>query len=268
MTGTRSHGGVPVERLREPLPTRVQDTPDLPAAYHAALERGLGALGLDLPASARAAIDGHVRLLLTWTRSINLTAIRDPEAAAIAHVVDSIAAVPLLRRAGVDRFLDLGSGGGFPGLPLAVALPVAEALLVEPVAKKARFLEVAAGAADLTGVVHVAPRRAESLVHESRRRGGWPAVTARAVAATAELVELAFPLLRDGGILVAWKRGDLDTELAAAARAIGALGGGTLEVVDVAVPGLEGHRLVVATRRGRVPDAYPRDPAARRRRPW
>jgi 16S rRNA (guanine527-N7)-methyltransferase len=93
-------------------------------------------------------------------------------------------------------------------------------------------------------------------------------VTARAVATAADLVELAFPLLEPGGILMAWKRGDLDAELGAARRAIDALGGGTVEVRDVAVKDLPGHRLVVATRRGDVPAAYPRDPAARRRRPW
>jgi 16S rRNA (guanine527-N7)-methyltransferase len=88
------------------------------------------------------------------------------------------------------------------------------------------------------------------------------------VTRTADLVELAFPLLRPGGILIAWKRGDLEEDLGAARRAIAALGGGTLAVQDVDVPGLDGHRLVVATRTGRVPDQYPRDPANRKRRPW
>ena len=88
----------------------------------------------------------------------------------------------------------------------------------------------------------------------------WPA--------SPELVELAFPLLEPGGCLVAWKRGDLDAELAAAERAIDALGGGSIEVRPVAVDGLDGHRLIVATSRGRVPPGYPRDPGARKRRPW
>ena len=93
-------------------------------------------------------------------------------------------------------------------------------------------------------------------------------MTARAVAATAELVELAFPLLERGGVLVAWKRGDLTAELDAAHRAAAALGGGSLQVLDVTATGLEGHRLVLATRTGTVPPAFPRDPAVRRRRPW
>jgi 16S rRNA (guanine527-N7)-methyltransferase len=84
----------------------------------------------------------------------------------------------------------------------------------------------------------------------------------------ADLVELSFPLLEIGGSLVAWKRGEIDGELAAARRAIDALGGGRLDVTDVPVDGLVGHRLVVATTSGPVQAAFPRDPAVRRRRPW
>jgi 16S rRNA (guanine527-N7)-methyltransferase len=257
-----------MDRPREPLPTRVEDTPTLPAAFDDALEAGLMALSLVLTPEARRAIEGHARLLLAWTTSINLTAIRDPAAVALAHVIDSLSAVPLLREHGIDRFIDLGSGGGYPGLPLAAVIPARRALLLEPVSKKAGFLVTAATATGQAGVVEAAPIRAEALAGDARHRGRWPAVTARAVGSLAELVELAFPLLGPGGVLVAWKRGDLVAELTAAERAIAALGGGSLATRDVDVPGLDGHRLVVATGRGRVPAAYPRDPAARKRRPW
>ena len=93
-------------------------------------------------------------------------------------------------------------------------------------------------------------------------------MTARAVASTGDLVELAFPLLAPGGILVAWKRGDLTEDRRAALSATRALGGGTIQVLDVGLPGLGGHCLLIATRTGQVPDAYPRDPGARKRRPW
>jgi len=259
-----------LDRRREPLPTRVQDTPDLPAAYEAALRRGLDDLGLELPEAARAAIDGHIRLLLAWTPAINLTAIRDPAAVALGHVVDSLTGLAWLRAWGIERLLDLGSGGGFPGLPLAAAESSLDVTLLEPVAKKARFLTPVVEATGLAGRVGVVALRAEDLVRDPDQRGRWPAIAARAVAATADLVELAFPLLAAGGSLIAWKRGDLATELAAANRAIEALGGGSIDVVEVRVGGLRDHRLVVATRApaGRVPDGYPRDPAARRRRPW
>jgi 16S rRNA (guanine527-N7)-methyltransferase len=257
-----------VDRLREPLPTRVESTPDLPPAYAVALEDGLASLAINLPPAARAAIDGHARLLLAWTTAINLTAIRDPGAVAVAHVVDSLTAVPVLRERGVTRFVDLGSGGGYPGLPLAAVLPAERALLLEPIAKKAAFLAVAAAATGLDPTVEAAAVRAEALAADPRHRGRWPAVTARAVAGLADLVELAFPLLAPGGCLVAWKRGDIAAELTAAERAIDALGGGSVIVRPVDVAGLDGHRLVIATARGRVPPAYPRDPSMRRRRPW
>ena len=257
---------------REPLPTRVQDTPRLPASYDDALVRGLVDLGLDddlgRDPAFRAAIDGHVRLLLAWTRHINLTAIRDPSAVATVHVLDSLSALPWLRGRDAGRILDLGSGGGYPGLPLAAALPGTAFTLVEPIAKKSRFLRAVVKATGLADRVTVLTARAEALAAEPGRRGTWSVVTARAVASVADLVELSFPLLAPGGSLVAWKRGDLSTELAAARRAIDALGGGALEVHDVTVAGLTDHRLAIATRTGVVPDGYPRDPTARRRRPW
>jgi 16S rRNA (guanine527-N7)-methyltransferase len=257
-----------VHSPREPLPTRVEETPPLPAAYHDALAAGLTALPFTLVPAARAGIDGHVRLLLAWTSAINLTGIRDPAAVALAHVVDSLTASAVLRDRGIDRFVDIGSGGGFPGLPLAAAGPAARALLLEPIRKKAAFLSTAIAAIGFGATVEASPVRAEALAADARHRGRWPAVTARAVASLAELVELAFPLLEPGGILVAWKRGDLDAEWAAAERAVTALGGGALERHPVDVPGLEGHCLVIATARGPVPSAYPRDPAVRKRRPW
>jgi 16S rRNA (guanine527-N7)-methyltransferase len=246
----------------------VRDLPLLPATYGKAVDAGLRSLELELPAAARAAIDDHVRLLFAWTYAINLTAIRDPAEIALAHVVDSLSAVPLLRARRVEAVLDIGSGGGYPGLPVAAALPGLRATLVEATAKKARFLTVAAEAMGLVPRVTVVAERAEALARDPAQRARWPAITVRAVAAMAELVELAVPLLEPGGDLIAWKRGEIRAELDAAARAIDALGGGALAVHDVPVEGLVGHRLVVATTNGDVPASYPRDPAARRRRPW
>jgi 16S rRNA (guanine527-N7)-methyltransferase len=253
---------------REPLPTRVEDTPPLEPAYARALDEGLASLGIQIDAAARTAIDGHVRLLLAWNTAINLTAIRDPERVAVGHVVDALSALPVLRGNGADRFVDLGSGGGYPGLPLAVALPARHALLVDSVGKKVRFLEAAIAATGLTGTVEARNGRAEALAADPAQRGSWPAVTARAVAPLAELVELAFPLLQRGGVLVAWKRGELAGELDAAARAMAELGGGELQLADAGTPLLAGHRLVVARCLGTSPARFPRDPAQRRRAPW
>jgi 16S rRNA (guanine527-N7)-methyltransferase len=262
-----------LERRREPLPTRVKDTPPLPPAYDAALTSGLAALRIPLSRDARTAIDGHVRLLLAWTEAINLTAIREPAAVAVGHVVDSLTGRDLIAGLVPRRLLDLGSGGGFPGIPLAASLrddePDLQVTLLEPIGKKARFLQNAVDATGLERTIRVDTARAEDLARGANR-SAWDVVTARAVGTTADLVELAFPLLAPRGTLIAWKRGDITDELTAANRAVDELGGGSVRVVDVAAPGLDGHRLVAITRSTTrtVPSAYPRDPAARKRRAW
>jgi 16S rRNA (guanine527-N7)-methyltransferase len=262
-----------LDRPRQPLPTRVEDLPPLSPAFGDALDAGLLELGLQLTLRARSIITAHARLLVAWNAAINLTAIRDPAAIATRHIIDSLAAVRVLqeRRVGrvrVDGILDLGSGGGYPGIPLAAVLPVRRALLVDSVGKKADFLAAAVAATGLGPRVAVANERAESLARDPRHRERWPAVMARAVGALDELVELSFPLLVPHGALIAWKRGDIEDEIDAARRALASLGGGRIDVVPVAVTGLAEHRLVVVSKRGRTADGFPRDPASRRRRPW
>ena len=155
-----------------------------------------------------------------------------------------------------------------PGLPLAIALPAERALLVDSIGKKARFLATAVAGLDLADRVQVAAVRAETLAADSRHRGRWPAVTARAVAALPELVELAFPLLATGGLLVAWKRSEIGEERNRAVPALAALGGGTLDVLPTGAAGSSGHVLVVCRKTGRTPAGWPRTPAERVRHPW
>jgi 16S rRNA (guanine527-N7)-methyltransferase len=246
----------------------VEDLPDLPAAYTAALDTGLSDLGLALPAPARRRIDDQARLLLTWNSAINLTAIREPAEVARLHVLDSLTSTGVLRGRAIDAFVDIGSGGGYPGMPVACALPARTALLVESVGKKARFLETAARAIGMDRVVRVAAERAEDVARDRLHRENWPAVLARAVGDLGELVELAFPLLEPGGILVAWKRRDIADEMRRGERAAESLGGGSIEVVDTGVSSLRDHRLVLVTKTGRTGGEWPRNRALRLRCPW
>jgi len=147
-------------------------------------------------------------------------------------------------------------------------LPAEQALLVESIRKKASFLETAVAATGLAPTVEVAAVRIEDLAADPRQREGWQAVVARAVAPLPELVELSFPLLAQGGSLVAWKSDDSDEELEAGRRAVAGLGGGRIRTVGGVSPGRPDHHLVVATKRGATGAAYPRQPAARARRPW
>lgn len=255
------------DRRRAPLPTRVDDLPPLPPEYDRTLERGLAELGLSIDDRAREACATQARLLLAWSPAINLTAITDPDQIALRHVVDSLAAVPLLAVRGEGlRICDIGSGAGYPGLPIAAALRDSQVLLVESTGKKARFLETAVAATDLAARVSVMTGRAEALAREVRAgiAAAFDVVTARAVGDLAELVELAFPLLRIGGALIAWKRGDFAPELATAKRALEALGSGRIEAHEVAAAGLESHVLLVVEKREPTPATFPRDPARRR----
>ena len=258
-----------LEPRREPLPTRVEDVPDLPAAAIHALDAGLAALDLELTPDARHAIEGHARLLLAWTDRHQPDG--DPRSGG--------------RRDGPRRRQSHGgrgpsrpaaSIGSWTSVP-AAGIPACPSRPPSPPNGRSSWIP--------------SPRRSASSRPSSRRpasRTGSrrppsaprPSPPTRA---TADAGPRSRPApsprspswsswrsrcSRPGGVLVAWKRGDLADEVAAAQRAMTALGGGTLEGEPVLAPGLEGHVLVVVTRRGRVPDAYPRDPGARRRRPW
>ena len=274
----------------DPLPTEALGLPGLGDEFAAILERGLLSLDLSLTTGAAEAIDAQARLLLAWNAHINLTAIRTPDAIARLHVLDSLSAVPVLRGLIGDRLgdtpaiLDLGSGGGYPGLPLAVALPAGRLSMVDSVAKKVRFLEVVAQAASRAMAddpaeiaIGAVAARAEQLAADEHR-ASWDVVTVRAVGTIAEVAELGMPLLRRGGLLVCWKRervrgdatgspaADLAQEVRDAQPLIVALGGDDVEVVPVDRAGLTGHRLVIVRKARPTPRQYPRLPADRRRR--
>ncbi|MET1231839.1 MAG: 16S rRNA (guanine(527)-N(7))-methyltransferase RsmG [Candidatus Limnocylindrales bacterium] len=283
---------------RAPLPTDPNLCPPIEPDFAVALDAALRSIGIELRPGVRAGIEAHVRLLLAWNAAINLTAIRMPAAIALDHVADALTAISIVRAMGIVKrpaLLDLGSGAGYPGLPLALALPARRVTLVDSVAKKARFLQVA-GAAAVSVVEHggepapqleVLAQRAEVLAYDRRHRGRQDLVTARAVGSLTELVELGLPFLRRGGRLVAWKRAGVDQtlpadhsphrrpgaverptladELADAERLLSVLGGVLEGVEAVRVPGLEDHRLVVVRADHPTPTAYPRSPAERRR---
>ena len=255
------------------------------AAFDATLDAGLEELGLSGTragsAAARRSYEAHARLLSAWGAAVNLTAIREPDAIARRHVCDSLSAVPRLGDllAEGSALLDLGSGGGYPGLPLAAALDLGRVALVESVGKKARFLEVAAEA--VAAVLRDEPsasgsridtlaERAEDLAQEDGHRASWDAVTARAVGSLAEVVELGLPLLREGGWLLCWKReGEADglrTELREAGRILRLCGGGRLDILAVPGASLAAHRLIFVAKERPTPDRYPRPASVRHRR--
>ena len=243
--------------------------PQVPEPF-VALGQDAAALGLRLDRAQLEACERYARELAEATKTVNLTAITEVPDIAVRHFLDSFTAYAARRWSGHERVIDIGSGAGFPGMALRIALPGVRLTCVEATGKKARFIERMLDdlALDRVAVVHA---RAEDLARDPAHRARYDVATARAVGALALCAELALPFLVVGGEAVVWK-GRLEAELAAAGKALAALGGEITAVVPTSSLGLgerlPGRSLVVMRKVRATPDRYPRGPADLKRRPW
>jgi len=207
------------------------------------LAAGLQALGLSLSAAVQRALLDYLALLARWNRTYNLTAIREPGRMVTHHLLDSLAALPALDRLAAGRrtvsLLDVGSGGGLPGIPIAIARPDWRVTLVEPVQKKGAFLVQAIAELGL-GNVHAAIARVEDLATPAP----FDIVISRAFADLAAFVHAALRHAARDGRLVAMKGVHPDAELAELPADI------EVEACPaLAVPFVEGARHLVVMRR-------------------
>jgi len=208
-------------------------------AIVAAIEAGAAALGQELPEAAAGRLATLTEELGRWGRRINLTSVLEPGEIVAVHVQDSLAIRPYLEG---RRILDIGTGAGFPGLPLAIAEPARDFTLLDSSARKIAFVRHAIGLLGLANVRAVCARAEDYAPGE-----GFDTVVARALAALPRLAELAGPLLAGDGVLLAPKGkypaeelGDLPADW-------------TYEVTELTVPGLEAHaRHLLALRRRRA----------------
>jgi 16S rRNA (guanine527-N7)-methyltransferase len=238
------------------------------------LAAGAAALGLPLNDAQRARFARYLALLQDWNTRLNLTAIVEPAAVERLHFLDSLTcALPLLARWGPAaaipplRVIDVGSGAGFPGLPLKLALPQLRLTLLEATGKKAAFLAHVVAELELEGVIVVA-ERAEIAAHQAAHREAYDVALARALAALPVVLELTLPFLCRGGLLVAPRKGDLAAELARAAPALRELGGDARPPLPITLPGLaDGRALVLVEKVAPTPAAYPRRPGVPAKRP-
>jgi 16S rRNA (guanine527-N7)-methyltransferase len=211
------------------------------AALRKDLEAGLDALGLDR-ALAGPLLD-YLALLLRWNAAYNLTAIRDPREMVAKHLLDSLAmhgaTTPLAAAGG--RLADLGTGAGFPGIPLAIAQPGLQVALVESSGKKARFLREAIRNLGLGNATAV-----ESRIEAYDAPAAFDAITARALATLPLILALGGHLLKPGGVLLAMKGVVPADEIAALPT-----GWEVREIRPLAVPGLGAERHLVVV--GRAP---------------
>jgi 16S rRNA (guanine527-N7)-methyltransferase len=238
-----------------------------------ALVDGARALGIELTSAQLAQLDQLGAMLREGNQRVNLTRITDPAEIETKHFLDSLtAALPLLDnlRAGRElRLVDVGSGGGMPGLPLKIAFPRLRVSLIESVRKKADFLRQTVEQLQLTDV-DVLAERAETAARDPTHRDTYDWATARALGSLPVVIELCAPFLQPGGLLVAQRGGDLDADLAAAAPAFKALKLWARVPIPVHLDGLstDGRRgLIVGEKYAATPETYPRRPGLPRKRP-
>lgn len=217
------------------------------------LRQGLADLGLsseNLPQLLQFA-----QLLEEKNKVMNLTAITEPQEVAQLHFLDSAALLTLLDLKD-KTIVDVGTGAGFPGLPIRILEPSARVTLLDALGKRITFLRDVRGALALDGVECVHGRAEEFC---GKRREEFDVAVSRAVASLPMLAELCLPLVRIGGMFVAMKSVDCDKELESSARAIKTLGGRVAEVRDYQIPGSDiTHRAVLIEKEARTPLKYPR----------
>jgi 16S rRNA (guanine527-N7)-methyltransferase len=231
----------------------------------APLSDGAAALGVALDDAQLDQFRRYRDLLLDANRRVNLTAITDPAEVVTRHFLDSLTcllAVAPAQRSRPLRLLDVGSGAGFPAIPLAIAFPAWRVTSLEATGKKARFQQEAVAALGLKCVT-IQSGRAEEFARKLEHRGRYDLVTARAVAALPTLLEYCCPFARAGGRVIAPKKGDLAEEVASGARAASLLGAQLLAPVPVTTPPLaDGRVLLVAEQQRACPQQYPRPAGA------
>jgi 16S rRNA (guanine527-N7)-methyltransferase len=250
------------------MPDAGQQQTEIPSDTELLLA-GVRQLGLSLSPEQLAQFARYRDLLLDWNQRVNLTSITDPQEVLSKHFLDSLAcalAIPSERWQEPLTLLDVGSGAGFPGLPLQIVFPHWQITLLEATGKKVRFLE--AVITELRLRARAIQGRAEELGHDQRHRAHYDIVSARAVAALPTLLEYCLPFCRPGGLVIAPKKGEISAEVEQGKRAPGRLGGRFVEVRPFSLPGLEDQRVLIVFQATRnAPAQYPRRAGASAKHP-
>lgn len=246
------------------------------------LEHSARALGLRLTRGHLTLFQTYYEELIAWNRKLKLTTITDYPDVQLKHFLDSLTCllalpvddgkaalpdtVPLSGRVCPLLCADVGSGAGFPGLPLKILRPELRMALVESSRKKAAFLSHVVQALGLQDV-EVLPRRAEEVGQDIHHRERYDVTLARAVADLAVLAEYCLPLCRVGGRFIAQKGIEIAAEVANAETAVSTLGGRIKEVKEIHIEGLTPRTLVVIEKVAPCPAQYPRRPGIPEKRP-
>lgn len=197
--------------------------------------------------------------ILEWNDRVNLTAITDRDEFVVRHFVDSVLCAGSPEIQDTKLIADVGTGGGFPGVPLAILFPEKEFVLIDSLVKRLKIIEELCGALGIGNVTTVHGRAEDLAGKKGEYRGKFDCVVSRAVAGMAALSELCIPFLRVGGIFIAYKGNDSKQELKEGAAAIEATGGKILRTEQAADPdGSLKHTLIYIRKEKKTPDKYPR----------
>ncbi|MDR1766435.1 MAG: 16S rRNA (guanine(527)-N(7))-methyltransferase RsmG [Lachnospiraceae bacterium] len=224
------------------------------------LWEGAGELGIDLSETMVDSFIVYGELIEEWNERVNLTAIREPGEIITKHFCDSLSITRAVDDLGQStlRIVDIGSGAGFPGIPMGIAFPGLSLVLVDSLQKRVEFLAHAVRELGLSNVTAV-HGRAEDLGRSDEFRGRFDLAVSRAVAKLPVLAEYAIPMLKVGGRFVAYKSGESDQEISDSKRAFELLGADLENVVRFTLSGGEIHRsLVVLDKMLPTDPKYPR----------
>lgn len=231
------------------------------------LREGLQTLGFLLTNGQAAQFMRYQEMLLEWNQRFNLTAVRSPEGIQTRHFLDSLTCLLVTGDLNGRRLIDIGSGAGFPGLPLKIMQPDLALTLVESVGKKTTFLQAVVAELQLADV-DILSARAEDLGQDPAYRAGYDWAVARAVAPLPVLLEYLLPFCRVGGAALAQKGVQAAGELAAAKHALAVLGGGAPRLTPVNLPGQENAGAIITVEKLReTPAEYPRRAGLPAKRP-
>lgn len=226
--------------------------------FEEALEKAADVYGLPLDEKQIGKFSIYYDLLIEWNGKMNLTAITEPQEVAVKHIIDSLTALRGIDEEDTKRLIDVGTGAGFPGIPLKIMRPDMKLVLLDSLKKRVRFLETVVEALGIEGVMCL-HGRAEEAAREQGLRENFDVAVSRAVARLPVLAEYLLPFVRVGGRAIALKGLHSEEEAKEAGRAVHLLGGAAIEAIPVALPGLSDKRAVLVMKKERpTPKGYPR----------
>lgn len=232
---------------------------------HSWLKKGTQNFGLHLSDECLNLFQTYSDFLREWNRKHNLTGLRTEEEIFVKHFLDSLFGLLSFFPQKNDLVLDLGSGAGFPGVPLKIVNPEFSLILLEPKLHASRFLEELLLRLGISATI-IRERAEIAGRGELREKCQW--VLSRAVAPLNQLLELSLPLLEQGGLLVSWKGDEFEQEVRNAGYALGELGGEVEKVVHYSLPYWNLKRCLILVRKVRkTPEKYPRRPGIPAKRP-